>query len=48
LLHLTLRRVLRSVRCSKSLAGSGLQMLAVSRYRIIRALFSFYTYRGTE
>jgi hypothetical protein len=41
------RRVLRSVRCRKALAGSGMQMLAVSRYRFIRALFSFYRYRGT-
>jgi hypothetical protein len=42
------RRALRSVRCRKALAGSGLQMLAVSRYRIVRALFSFYRYRGAE
>jgi hypothetical protein len=42
------RRVLRSVRCRRALAGSGLQMLAVSRYGFIRALFSFYKYRGTE
>lgn len=42
------RRVLRGVRCRKALAGGGLQMLAVSRYRVIRALFSFYRYRGTQ
>jgi hypothetical protein len=42
------RKVLRSVRCRKALAGSGLQMLAVSRFRIVRALFSFYKCRGTE
>jgi hypothetical protein len=38
------RRLLRRVRSRKVLTGSGLQMLAVSKYRIIRRLFSFYRY----
>ena len=39
------RRLLRRARSRKVLAGSGLQMLAISRYWIVRALFSFYRYR---
>jgi hypothetical protein len=39
------RRLLRLVSNRKALAGSGLQTLANSRYRFLRALFSFYRYR---